>query len=405
MTRRFLLCGCGTSEILWSIHAALIELGHESVLALPDISQDVIDRPIDAIVVLNLFEIPRDTVEALIAYVAGFGRRPTVLHICLKHPLEEIGAATPDAVREADDWMERSGVLLWCMCPSVAEQCGRIGLSRVFHAPLGVHRWVCAHRSDDGEVHLYKRWMSRDDPALVRYPYRAMTGEGDAGAATALATDRIMYLGQGWPEEIPVDPVMERQARAVAGVMREQPSLRRTQAMDACGLAEQSADPAWTLAFNKAFVFAFAVENRRRFAVALKAAFGPTLAVWGNSWERFGITAHPVSSAPRNAYHVAAACLDFGSLAFDTAIFPRTMEIVKREGLLVSWRHTDTGLLFGPQQDALTFADEDSAVRTLSTLVGDPDRRRRLTSAHLDWAFDNVALSRILDRIVTATLG
>ncbi|WP_188260246.1 hypothetical protein [Azospirillum tabaci] len=46
------------------------------MLALPDISQEVIDRPIDAILALNLFEIPRDTVEMLAAYVASVGTHP-----------------------------------------------------------------------------------------------------------------------------------------------------------------------------------------------------------------------------------------------------------------------------------------------------------------------------------------
>ncbi|WP_448208092.1 glycosyltransferase family protein [Azospirillum sp. sgz302134] len=399
---RFLLCGQGTSEILWSVHAALVDLGHESVLALPDISQDVIDRPIDGLFVLNLFEIPRDTVEMLIAYVASLGRRPFVVHICLKHPLEEIGATTPDEVRDADRWMARQGIALWCMCPGTAEQCSRLGLTRVFHAPLGVHRWVYARRSgEDGRIELYKRWMSRTDPDLVRYPYASMKGEADADDAGALVADRILYLGQGWPdEEVAADPALSHTALRVAEVMRAQPALHRTQAMDACGLESMAADPAWTLAFNKAFKFAFAVENRRRFARALRTAFGDRLSIWGNGWDRFGIEAHPVSSKPRNVYHAAAACVDFGSLAFDTAAFPRTLEIIKREGLLVSWQHVDSARLFGPQERDLTFVDEDDAVRTLANLLGDADRRRRLKSAHLDWVFDNLALETILDRIV-----
>jgi hypothetical protein len=406
MAKRFLLCGQGTSEILWSIHAALIDLGHQSVLSLPDISQDVIDRPIDGIFVLNLFQIPRDTVEMLIDYVASFGRRPAVVHICLKHPLEEIGAKTPDEVQDADRWMTRHGILLWCMCPGTAAQCSRLGLTRVFHAPLGVSRWVYARRfGEDGGIQLYKQWMSQADRDLVRYPYGFMKGEANADDAAAQVKERILYLGQGWPDEEPVDPATSRTAQTVAEVMRAQPALHRTQAMDACGLASMAADPAWTLAFNKAFKFAFAVENRRRFAVSLKAAFGSSLAIWGNGWERFGIEAHPVSSKPRNVYDAAAACVDFGSLAFDTAAFPRTLEIVKREGLLVSWRHTDSALLFGPYERDLTFGDEDDAVRTLTALVGDAHTRQRLKRVHLDWVFDNLALEAILDRIVAGVLA
>ncbi|WP_042699414.1 glycosyltransferase, partial [Azospirillum sp. B506] len=387
---RFLLCGQGTSEILWSIQAALVDLGHESVLALPDISQEVIDRRIDVLFVLNLFEIPRQTVEMLRAYIAQFGTRPAIVHICLKHPLEEIGAGTAEEIRGADRWMAENDVSMWCMCQGSAEQAVRLGLSRVFHEPLGVHRWICTAPAADGSVDLYKRWMASDTPGLQCHPYAAMKGPSDPGAEDSVR-NRILYLGQGWPEHLesgrePVSPAVRRDAEAVAAAMMERPALHRLQAMDGCGLTDLSADPAWTLEFNRAFTIAFAVENRRRFAAALRHGFGEGFSLWGNGWERFGINAGPVSAAPRNGYPTAVACLDFGSLAYDTAIFPRTLEIVKRHGLLVSWRHADTARLFGPSEDALTFGSEEDAVRLLSALADDADRRARLRSAHLDHA-------------------
>ncbi|GLR81172.1 hypothetical protein HUE56_24745 (plasmid) [Azospirillum oryzae] len=407
---RFLLCGQGTSEILWSIHAALVDLGHESVLALPDISQDVIDRRIDVLFVLNLFEIPKPTVEMLRAYIAQFGgqqgKGPAIVHICLKHPLEEIGAGTAEQIRDADRWMADNDVSMWCMCQGSAAQAVRLGLSRVFHEPLGVHRTICTAPAADGTVDLYKRWMAQDTPGLRRHPYAAMKGQSDAGAdAEASARDRFLYLGQGWPEHLesgrdPVPPAIQRDAEAVAAAMMERPMLHRLQAMDSCGLADRSADPAWTLAFNRAFTIAFAVENRRRFATALRRGFGEGFSLWGNGWERFGLKAGPVSAAPRNAYPTAAACLDFGSLAYDTAIFPRTLEIVKRNGLLVSWRHADTARLFGPHATELTFTGEDDAVRLLSALAGDADRRARLRSAYLEHCFDTLALTAILPRVI-----
>ncbi|WP_376959965.1 hypothetical protein ABNQ39_19810 [Azospirillum sp. A26] len=401
---RFLLCGQGTSEILWSIQAALVDLGHESVLALPDISQDVIDRRIDALFVLNLFEIPRPTVEMLRGYIAQFGTAPAIVHVCLKHPLEEIGAVNAEQIRDADRWMAENDISMWCMCQGSAEQAVRLGLSRVFHEPLGIHRWICTAPAADGSVDLYKRWMAPDTPGLCRHPYVAMKGQSDTDAETSVR-DRVLYLGQGWPEHLeagrePVAPSIQRDAEAVAAAMTERPALHRVQAMDRCGLADRSADPAWTLDFNRAFTIAFAVENRRRFATALRRGLGEGFSLWGNGWERFDLKAGPVSPAPRNAYPDAAACLDFGSLAFDTAIFPRTLEIVKRNGLLVSWRHTDTARLFGPTEDRLTFNGEDDAVSLLSALSGDADRRARLRSAHLEHCFDALALTAILPRVI-----
>jgi len=402
---RFLLCGQGTSEILWSIHAALVDLGHESVLALPDITQDLIDRRIDVLFVLNLFDIPRPTVEMLRAYIAGFGVPPAVVHICLKHPLEEVGARSTEQIRETDQWMTENDISMWCMCRGSAEQSARLGLTRVFHEPLGVHRWICTSPAQGGSVDLYKRWMSHGTPGLQRHPYAAMKGPSDTGEAEALVRGRCLYLGQGWPDHIesgrePVPPAVHLHAEAVSATMMERPTLHRLQAMDLCGLTERSADPAWTLDFNRAFTIAFAVENRRRFALAFRRGFGEVFSLWGNGWERFGIASEPVSSAPRNAYHAAGACVDFGSLAYDTAIFPRTLEIIKRDGLLVSWRHADTDRLFGPHEDDLTFTGEADALQVLSALAGDADRRARLRSAHRDWAFEQLALTAILPRII-----
>jgi len=401
---RFLLCGQGTSEILWSIQAALVDLGYETVLALPDISQEVIDRRIDALFVLNLFEIPRPTVEMLRGYIAQFGTRPAIVHICLKHPLEEIGAVNDEQIRDADRWMVENDVSMWCMCQGSAEQAVRLGLSRVFHEPLGIHRWICTAPAADGSVDLYKRWMAPDTPGLCRHPYAAMKGQSDADAESSVR-DRVLYLGQGWPEHLeagrePVAPSIRRDAESVAAAMMERPALHRVQAMDGCGLADRSADPAWTLDFNRAFTIAFAVENRRRFATALRRGLGEGFSLWGNGWERFGLKAGPVSPAPRNAYRDAAACLDFGSLAFDTAVFPRTLEIVKRNGLLVSWRHADTARLFGPYEEQLTFIGDDEAVRLLSALSGDADRRAGLRSAHLEHCFDALALTAILPKVI-----
>jgi hypothetical protein len=236
-----------------------------------------------------------------------------------------------------------------------------------------------------------------------------MKGHSDAGAEASVG-DRFLYLGQGWPEHLesgrdPVSPAIQRDAEEVAAAMMKRPKLHRLQAMDSCGLTDRSADPAWTLEFNRAFTIAFAVENRRRFAGALRRGFGEGFSLWGNGWERFGLDAGPVSAAPRNAYPTAAACLDFGSLAYDTAIFPRTLEIVKRNGLLVSWRHADTALIFGPTEDQLTFTDEDEAVRLLSALADDAVRRARLRSAYLEHCFDALALTAILPRVIARACG
>lgn len=401
---RFVLGGGGTSETLWSLHAALLDMGHESVLALPDISDDVIDRAIDGLFLFNLFEIGRDTVALLIDRVARQGRRPFLVHICLRHPLEEIGARTPEEVREADAWMARNRILMWCMCRSTAAECAGLGLTRIVHAPLGVHRWICAQRDGDGSLHLFKRWMTPSDPALVRQPYGSVR-EPDAGHLAPLATGRVIYVGQGWPEEAPVAPAIARSAESVAALLRLHPAMPRVQAMRLCGLDGPASDPAWLLAFHKAFAFAFAVENRRRFAVALRRALGDSLTIWGNGWDRFGIAAQPVSSKPRNFYGTAAACLDFGSLAYETAIFPRTLEVVKREGLLVSWRHADTGRLFGPLEGDLTFTDEEEAVATLTGLLADPERRHALKARHLDWTSENLPMRAGVARVLAAAAG
>lgn len=401
---RFLLCGSGTYEILWSLHAALIESGHEAVLALPDVSIDMIDRQIDVVIVLNLFKIPRDTVEMLLDYITTKGKRPLCVHVSLRHPLEEAMAVSNQDVAEIDEWMTRNNAIIWCMCESVTEHCRRLGFTRIIYAPLGLSPWIYGHGRDDGkDIETYKRWMASGDGKIMRQPYSSQK-EGELEGVAGDVVNQVLYLGQGWPDDIvgdyaKFDESITREARRVAEAMRATPTLSRLDAMDALSLGDKASDPQWVLNFNQAFKNEFAIKNRVRFIGVLAKSFGRFLSLWGNGWERYGIAARPVSSKPRNFYHLAACCLDVGSLAYDTALFPRTLEILKREGLVMSWRHSDSDRLLGPYRDTLSFDDEKDIEEKVSRILFDPAFRNDVKSSHLKWSFNNLGFSEIIGEI------
>ena len=58
-------------------------------------------------------------------------------------------------------------------------------------------------------------------------------------------------------------------------------------------------------------------------------------------WDKFISHSYPTSLAPRYLYNEARCCMDFGSTHVVTPLFPRTCEIVKAGGLLISGKSAD----------------------------------------------------------------
>lgn len=394
---RFLLFGQGTTEVFWSIAGALVDLGHEVAIAFPKDLVSVLDRPIDVLITMNLLDSQRDTVERLVNGISSLGARPLVINLCLTHPLIELRRANSAGVPELDEWLTQNRIHLWCMCPGTTVECSNLGLTSISYFPLGVHPYVYAVDDGDGSgARVDGRWMSKHRADLVRIRYGDVGDTSDT-SVEAQVSDRFVYLGQCVPEvEDTSDTAVRRAAEAVSDTLRKYPNMLRCQALEHCGLSSEMRDDGWLLEFHKSYAHRHSIAIRREFVVSLARAFGDSLAVWGDGWDEFGVTAHPASTVPRGFYDRAAVCLDFGSLAYDTTIFPRTAQIIKCGGLLMSWRHADSGLLFGPFENILTFTDEGDAISRLSGIKADPDFSRQLRQAHLSYASQHLAFTRIL---------
>ena len=78
------------------------------------------------------------------------------------------------------------------------------------------------------------------------------------------------------------------------------------------------------------------LERRRKMVQFLSKHFRDHISIWGDGWDQYINKSHKTSIAPRYFYNKALCCLDFGSLGVDIGLFPRTCEIIKGGGLLIS---------------------------------------------------------------------
>lgn len=131
------------------------------------------------------------------------------------------------------------------------------------------------------------------------------------------------------------------------------------------------------------------LERRRKMVRFLSKHFHDHITIWGDGWDQYISNSHKTSMAPRYFYNKALCCLDFGSLSFDTALFPRTCEIIKGGGLLVSGISDTTTELIRENQ----FATSDELLHIVEDTF-DPIKRQtkieKQMSLHSKYSFEKI---------------
>ncbi len=201
------------------------------------------------------------------------------------------------------------------------------------------------------------------------------------------------YEGRfGFPADLALD---ERQGRIAAHIS---------------GLADFAADDQRVLLLRRRL--AAQLERGHRLAMrrarvqALQARYGDALAVYGGDWAGFGIRARPAESdtAPLR-YRTAAISLDFGSLSYDSMMFPRSCDIVQSGGFLLQSRLVDSAVVLGDLATAATFGDEGEMLGLADRWLADPAARvatAAAVSARLGQTYD---LGRLLTTAMEQVLG
>lgn len=194
--------------------------------------------------------------------------------------------------------------------------------------------------------------------------------------------------GYGFPAELSLADRQARIARHVAGI------------------ADLSGDAPRILLLRRRL--AAQLERGHRLATrrarvrALQARHGDDFAVYGDDWARFGIRARPAENdtAPLH-YRAAAISLDFGSLSYDSMMFPRSCDIVQAGGLLLQSRLVDSQTVLGELTPAVTFADEAEMLHLTDRWLTDPAGRGAMRAA----VADRLAATYDLRQLLTAAMG
>lgn len=148
------------------------------------------------------------------------------------------------------------------------------------------------------------------------------------------------------------------------------------------------------------------LAERRAFCSALKDHYGPRFQLFGNDWARFGLDALPAElKLVHLRYRRAAVSLDFGSLSYDTAIFPRTADIVQDGGLLVQNQQVDSAAVFGPLAADMCFGTADELLVKAARLTADPSARLTLKANLRHRLSDIYALDRLLAAALTTVVA
>jgi len=145
---------------------------------------------------------------------------------------------------------------------------------------------------------------------------------------------------------------------------------------------------------------------RRARIRALQDRHGPRLALFGDDWARFGIAARPAEAETGPLrYHASAISLDFGSLSYDSLMFPRSCDIVQHGGFLLQARLADSDALLGDLAPAVTFDGQDDMLDRTDRWLADPAGRRDAAAgiaARLGRAYD---LPRLIDDAISRVLA
>ena len=107
---------------------------------------------------------------------------------------------------------------------------------------------------------------------------------------------------------------------------------------------------------------------------AVSKRFGDHISIWGDGWGKYISNFHPHSQTPRKYYRQALCCLDFGSMQFDTPLYPRTCEIMKMGGLLISGVCDDENKL--PKENQ--FKNIDQMLDIIEAVLDPAQRRKKL---------------------------
>lgn len=408
--------------------AALIDLGHDvyywvdTANAMPDaaaIRRSILDHRFDIGISADwcFFSDPASPINRRLQ---GF---PPFINLCFNSPFD----ALLELVSHQDipAFLRENRIWLGLLSPLDHQALADFGVGQRVDLPVGLIDRCLLYGEDERVFPVGLLTAAQDGARLVpqsqllerlarRRPVNDLASDlVYLGSAALHVTDDIQTFCFG-----PLDPGLPRpfssyvaDYAANVGFPADLDADERRGRIDAhmAGLADFAANDQRMLLLRRRL--SAQLERGHRLAMrrarvqALQVRYDTRLALYGNDWAQFGIAARPAESdiAPLR-YQAAVISLDFGSLSYDTMMFPRSCDIVQYGGFLLQSRLADSAAVLGDLSPATTFADEAEMLALIDRWLGDPDGRATTAAAVGDRIGATYDLRRLLTEAIAQVL-
>jgi hypothetical protein len=384
---RILLAGSGTIEIQHSILTSLVDAGCEVFWSWDELLSDVFDQPIDLVFHLEMLPLGIDYINRLRENLDRKNPEAIIVDIPLAHPVFSYIRFGIESVDEFNYFLKSQKIIQWSMCRTTLKEWEEFGFINGIYAPLGIGEFVYLNKD---YTQPNKVWLS-ESSELIKYELNV--NDPDKESQLGLLKNKIVYAGVPtsiWENQNAIPSIKGIEYLQENFLPDSKEVFKKTYNMEI--------EPNNTTRFIQShYLWSASVQSqrRRKMVQAVSKRFKSSTSIWGDGWGKYINNFYPHSQTPRFFYNQALCCLDFGSLQFDTLLYPRTCEVMKKGGLLISGICDNENRL--PKENQ--FKTIDQMLDIIESVIDPVERQKKLekqTSFNSKFSF-----GRILSDVVT----
>ena len=389
-----LLTGYGTVEIHRSMFTALIDMGCHVFWDYDPDSTNIFDRKIDFIFHLNLLPLGTEYIDRLRKKLDRQNPDAIIIDMPLAHPVINTVGLKLSTQNETNQFLSTRKIFQWSMCETTIKEWNDFGFINGFFAPLGINTEVYLTPKKEAPI---GNWFNKSS-SLVKYSlieateFENKSDPSISDKTQSLFENKILYAGvpnSEWQDQIPLDKGDE------IGFLRENFIPNSKEAYKKMSpIKVEPGDLRSFIQFHYSWTINVPLQRRRKMVRAIVERFGASTSIWGDGWDEYIDKFQPHSQTPRYFYGSAACCVDFGSLQFDSPLYPRTCEIIKRQGLLISGANGNSNEYFHETQ----FRTVDEML-DLIELLFDTEKRHQMLEKQMSFN-SKFSFERILYNIL-----
>ena len=325
-----MITGSGTTELQRSMQSALIELGCNVFFnRSQDIKNEVFDHPIDLVFHISLLSYGTSYINRLRNLLDIKNPSAIIIDTALGHPIIAtlgIGLAN---VTDINSFLKDRRIVQWSMCLTSLKEWKNYGLCNGIFEPLGIQKY-CYVTTDNKEA--ANDWFNKNS-AIKRWGYNNIRSN-EFDPKKHLIEKKIVYAGipsSTWEKFMPQGSSEQTDFLAEKFLPNSRELFRKSSNIEI-----EPGNMAKFIEYHYTWRLKVPLKRRQKMVQLIVKHFSNHVSIWGDGWNKYINQSYATSLAPRFFYDKAMCCLDFGSQEMDTPLFPRTCEIIKRGGLLIS---------------------------------------------------------------------